>query len=203
MRLLGVVLLVGATTGWASAQTATPGPAARMGAALDRVYADVRGEVAEATLWTKVRLALLESLKTDALGISIVVRGNQVTLGGQVGTRVSRERAGELARTVVGVGEVVNRVQIGPQAEPEQAPLTRALAKAERDVSDGVVAAHVKARLLEELGRIGFAIEVDVVDGVVTLSGTVPDVARQRLALDLARQTTGVRKVLNLLRTAP
>jgi hyperosmotically inducible periplasmic protein len=199
-RLAVTLLLAVAISRWAAAQSATPGPAARMGAAVDSAYADVRGEVAEAALWTRVRLALLENLKSEGLRVSIEVKGDRVTLAGLVGTKRSRERAGELARGVAGVREVTNHVQVGP--EEGATSFAGTLAQAERDVSDGLVLAKVKARLLDELGRVGFGIGVAVSDGVVTLSGQVPDATRRRLAVEIASRVSGVRKVLDLLRTA-
>ena len=77
--------------------------------------------------------------------------------------------------------------------------VARVVGKVERGVSDALLDARIKTRLLEELGKVAFAVEVDSSDGVVSLSGTVPDAPRQRLAVSVARSTSGVKEVHDLL----
>lgn len=87
-----------------------------------------------------------------------------------------------------------------PADEP---PVARVIGKAEREVADAILQAKkVKARLLDQLGRMGFSIDVEAKDGAVVLSGTVPDAERRRLAVDLAGRTPGVSSVGTLLKTA-
>lgn len=200
MRLIGP-LTVAVSIACASAQQTTPGPGARAGAAIDRAYAGARDDVAEALLWTKVRIALLEHLKGDALRVKVEVRGREVVLSGQVERRASQELASEVAGSIAGVKRVTNRLRINP--EPVGAPVARAVGKAEREVADGLLEGKVKLRLLDELGRVGFAVEVEAVDGVVSLSGSVPDQARRQLAVETTRKTPGVVEVMDLLKTGP
>jgi osmotically-inducible protein OsmY len=64
--------------------------------------------------------------------------------------------------------------------------------------------ARIYEDVCERLARFGHLdasdIEVRVVDGEVTLTGTVPDRDQKRLAEDLADGVTGVKDVHNLLR---
>jgi hyperosmotically inducible protein len=67
-------------------------------------------------------------------------------------------------------------------------------------VADALLETKVKVRLLEQLGKVAFDIEVEATDGVVSLSGTVPDAARRDLAGKIAKGTGGVKELHDLLK---
>ena len=62
-------------------------------------------------------------------------------------------------------------------------------------VSDAWITTKVKTSLLYSKNVDGLDIEVDTKNGVVTLSGTVDSNAERDLAVELARQVRGVKKV--------
>lgn len=68
------------------------------------------------------------------------------------------------------------------------------------ETSDGWITSKVTAKLAADPEVNPFDIDVDVLDGVVTLAGTVRDERTRRHAEELARQTKGVKGVENLLR---
>jgi osmotically-inducible protein OsmY len=189
---LGAAAAALAGTVWAQSPAPTPGPAAKAGEAIDRAMADVGHDVAEALTMARVRIALLEHLKKDGLGIHIDVKGDEVVLTGKVAQRSSQELAEAVAAAVAGVRVVKCRIELEVEQAPAQSPVSRAVRKAESEVKDALLEAHVKARLIDELGRAAFDIEVEATDGVVSLSGTVPDATRRDLARDVARRTRGV-----------
>lgn len=198
-RLISAVSVLAVMSLACSEPPTAPGPAERAGAALDRAVATVQDELGEATLKAKVRVALLEHLRNDGLGISADVSGSVVTLTGRVGKRSSQDLAEQVARTVSGVSQVRNRLVVAP-VTPPTAPLARAVDKAEKEVVDALLETRVKAVLLDQMGRPGFAIEVEATDGVLSLSGQVPDDDRRALAVRVARGVSGVREVRDLLR---
>ncbi len=183
----------------ASAPTPTPGPAARAGKAIDHALTTVEESVSQALLVTRIRIALLQHLKEDALRITIDVKDGTAELSGQVSTRARQELAKQVALSVNGVREVRNRIAVaeGPEAK---APVAKAVDKVEREVADGLLEARVKAKLLEEVGKVAFDVEVEATDGVVSLSGTVPDASRRELAVAAAKRTKGVRELHDLLK---
>ena len=185
--------------GAAAAPTPTPGPAARVGGALDRQWSHVSGSVGEALLIVRVRVALLERLKEDGLRVTINTHDGAVELSGQVEKRESAELAGRVAGSVDGVRTVKNKVTVAAEGQAVEPPVAHALGKVEHGVADALLEARVKARLLGELGKVGFGIGVDATSGVVTLSGTVPDAERQKLAASLAGATSGVKEVRDQL----
>jgi osmotically-inducible protein OsmY len=175
--------------------TPTPGPAARLGGTLDRTWSTVQGQVADVLLLTRIRVALLERLKEDGLRVTIEVHGGSVELSGQVEKGENVELAGRVAASVTGVRTVRSRVALAPAGQALEPPIAHALGTAERAVADALLEARVKTRLLEELGKIAFDIEVEASEGIVSLSGTVPDAARGKLAVDVAKGTPGVKEL--------
>jgi hyperosmotically inducible periplasmic protein len=199
-RAAMALAVAAAATASAQSPVATPGPAARAGAAIDRAVADASHDVAEALVAARVRIALLEHLKGDAFAIHVELKGGGVVLTGTVSRRASRELATQVAASVEGVRSVSNRIELTVESQGNESSVSRALEQAQSAVDDALLAAHVKLRLIEELGRVAFDIEVEATDGVVSLSGTVPDAARRELASRVARATKGVGELHDLLR---
>ena len=193
-----VVLVVCA--GEAGAPTPTPGPAARVGGTLDQAWTTVQAQVVDVLLLTRIRVALLERLKEEGMRVTIEVHAGSVDLSGQVERHENVELAERVAASVNGVRTVRNRVTLAPSGQVLEPPIAHALGKAERAVTNALLEAKVKARLLEELGKVAFDIEVGATDGIVSLSGTVPDSARGKLAVKIAKATPGVKEVHDLLK---
>lgn len=176
----------------------TPGPLQRVGEAIDRAASRVGETVEEALLEAKVKVALLEHLKKEALKVSVEVSGQTVILEGVVSTRAYQSLAEEVARSVSGVSQVENRLQVAEKANG--GPVRRVARKVEQETADALLEAKVKARLLEVMGVAAFQVEVEATDGVVSLSGTVKEKEQKALAEKTAKTVTGVRELHNLLR---
>ena len=69
-------------------------------------------------------------------------------------------------------------------------------------ISDAAVTTAVKSKFLADTSTPGLKIDVDTKDGVVTLSGTVRTRAEADRAVSLARDTNGVKRVVNNLKVA-
>ncbi len=68
---------------------------------------------------------------------------------------------------------------------------------ADEQLDDGVISSRVDAKLTSDPQINPFNIDVDVIDGVVTLRGEVTDPNAREEAEKLARDTRGVRRVVN------
>jgi osmotically-inducible protein OsmY len=66
-------------------------------------------------------------------------------------------------------------------------------------VSDAEITSSVKTKLLADKTVGGLKIDVDTKDAVVTLTGPVHSVAERNMALRLARETSGVKRVVSKL----
>jgi len=70
-------------------------------------------------------------------------------------------------------------------------------------VSDASITATIKARLVKEPGIRALNIDVDSVDGHVTLTGIVKNTRQAQRAAEIARGVEGVKSVKNNLRVKP
>lgn len=156
-------------------------------------------DVADARLETEVRLALLDKLGEDGLGVTVDVAGGRVSLIGAVDKRTTQELAEEVAKSVPGVQSVDNRLA-SREGQPQATLPGKAVGHAEREVGDAVLEMRVGKNLLGEIGRYALDLEVEATDGVVSLRGTLPDNERKSLALRTARETSGVQRVVDLVK---
>ena len=67
------------------------------------------------------------------------------------------------------------------------------------ELTDAKIATVVKTRLLMDTDISGFDIDVDVENGVVTLTGTVDSDAEEDLAIEIAKNASDVKDVENNL----
>lgn len=150
----------------------------------------------DAVTHVKVRTALLEKFGTDALGVRIEVNAGRVVLTGSVDQPSTRDLAREVALSVRGVHDVESRISLGagPAAEARSAA-----SHSESKLKDALLEMKVKGALLGQVGENAMKIEVEVSDGVVSLRGIVPNGGVRDSAIDTARSTGGVRRVVNLL----
>lgn len=71
---------------------------------------------------------------------------------------------------------------------------------AKRQIADGEITASVKTRLAADPDVAAFNIDVDTLEGTVTLSGRVATDKERKEALEVARGTEHVRKVVDNLK---
>ena len=78
----------------------------------------------------------------------------------------------------------------------------RAAAKTGEVITDAAITTEVKTKFLAEPGVSGLNINVDTNNGVVTLSGNVKSKAEAEKAMSIARDSKGVKRVVNHLKMA-
>jgi hyperosmotically inducible protein len=162
------------------------------------------------TTAVKSKMAADDTVK--AYRIDVDTKDRVVTLSGAVDTPQARERAKELARTTDGVRDVVDRLTVTPGATPTTGiddPLQdRAREAADKakdampDLSDAGITTKVKSKFLGDTDVPGLKIDVDTKDGVVTLTGTVETAAEKQRAMELAKNTDGVKSVVDRIKVA-
>jgi len=69
-------------------------------------------------------------------------------------------------------------------------------------ITDAAITSEVKTKFLAEPGVSGLSINVDTNNGVVTLSGNVKSKAEAAKAMSIARDSKGVKRVVNHLKMA-
>ncbi|HEX3130861.1 MAG TPA: BON domain-containing protein [Thermoanaerobaculia bacterium] len=155
--------------------------------------------ISDASLQADVYVALLEKLGRDGLPIDVSVTNGRVMLTGNVDQRSTQELAEEVVLSVPGVRGVDNRVT-APSGSAAQTAPGQAADHVDLEVQDATLEARVKKNLLAEIGRYAFELEIEASSGVVSLRGTLPDQERKTIALRAAEKTSGVKKVIDLLR---
>lgn len=144
-------------------------------------------QIDDARIHTELTARLASDDDTSPASIDINVNEGVVHLTGAVDNATARDEAVRIARSVEGVREVVNNISVGSEQTLGE------------KVDDASVTARVKAKLAASSQLNPFNIQVNTVDGVVSLTGRVNDQAEKDEAERLARETEGVRRVRNLL----
>ena len=147
----------------------------------------------------EIRELLFEKGGQNALGIQVAVDRGKAILIGEVQTRAGQELAEEVALSVEGIKSVDNRLRL--KNAPPGDGATKAGRTLEQETADAYLESKVKRHLYAEIGKRSKDLEVEAVDGVVSLRGTLPDAARKQIALDAATKTKGVKKVVDLIKT--
>lgn len=126
----------------------------------------------------EVELALDEAV--DANRIDITTQDGIVTLSGNVDNILAKERAAHIARCVVGVRSVINRIDILPTLR-----------------EDSELSSAVERALLLDPAADSYEIKAYAKEGTVTLTGTVQSWQEKQLCADVAKGVRGVAAVEN------
>jgi len=153
---------------------------------------------------TAVKTKLAADVIVKDSEINVDTGRNIVTLNGTVDIPAAKERAVMIARDSKGVVQVVDDIVV----DREVAATTGTVEEKAVDNADSVkdmtrdaaITYAVKTKFLADPGVSGLKINVDTDDGVVTLRGKVKSVAEAEKASAIARQSSGVKSVVNDLR---
>jgi hyperosmotically inducible protein len=179
----------------------------------------------DAGITTAVKSKFAADDTVKAYQIDVTTENKVVTLAGNVETPAAKDQAVLLARNTDGVREVVDRLVVGEAAgtsgvrEPDdvdhdtdvddkaaataregQAKAGQAADRAGAVATDAAITTAVKSKLLADADVGGLKIDVDTRGGVVTLTGAVASRAEADKAVNLARATDGVDRVVDHLK---
>jgi osmotically-inducible protein OsmY len=153
-----------------------------------------REKVGDATITASIKSKLLWNSHTDGLDIHVDTNNGKVTLTGSAATGAEKELAGRIAKEtddVVGVNnEIALSVKPGATAKVKSTD-----ENAEQAVSDSWITTKVKSSLMFTRGVSSFDIDVTTTNGVVSLKGAVGSAAERELAVRVAQDVRGVKKV--------
>ncbi|NNL84133.1 MAG: BON domain-containing protein [Myxococcales bacterium] len=143
-------------------------------------------QVSDAAITSKVKAKLAADPEINPFEIDVDTQAGKVFLSGHVDSETAMREAERLARSTSGVREVDNRLILGDLTLSEE-------------TADVAIGAKVKAKLAADPQVSALNIDVDVDRGVVTLKGVVRQESEREEAERLARSTTGVEAVRNLI----
>lgn len=197
----GVAHLSGSVDSWAEARLAREVASSVRGVrdvTIDDVRIEYDAERTDEEIEADVRGRLASSVWVDDYGINVAVDDGHVRLTGYVGSAIERWRAHRDAY-VAGVERVdSSELKVKSWARDEMRRESRYADRNDRQVRKAIMDA-----LVLEPRVLAPAVDVQVSDGRVTLTGEVTDLAARRAAADVARNTIGVRTVNNLIDVRP
>ena len=155
--------------------------------------------------------------KTDArlvaanLSVDANVNRNEITLSGTVGSEWLRTKALELAKSEHADMTVTTKIDVKPGEVSrtaytiERAREERSIAKAQGEtigdsLDDAWIHTEIVAQLIGNSATPERKINVDVKNNVVTLRGTVETAEQKTEAVQIAKNTEGVKSVNNQLK---
>ena len=144
-------------------------------------------EGSDAWITSKVTARITADPEVNPFEIDVDTTDGVVRLSGMVEDETQRAGAESLARRTEGVKDVINDIELGDPTFKE-------------NIDDAWISSKVKTKLAADPDINKFNIDVDVLQSVVTLSGTVETEHARQHAEDIARRTKGVTDVKNLLK---
>lgn len=132
----------------------------------------------------KAKLATVDVDSTTAVHVS--ASNGAVTLTGEARTPAERLAYVQAARSVDGVTSVTDRLSVNPRLQGLR-----------EQGADATLEARVTAAIAAQAGLNVFHISVTARNGVVTLSGTVPQASIARTVRDSASGVSGVRRLID------
>jgi osmotically-inducible protein OsmY len=187
----GVVTLTGNVGSWGrrwAAQEAAHRVAGVLDVANDvRVTRDGAVRRTDSQIAQAVRHALEWDVFVPEQRIRSTVSDGHVTLEGDVDYNTQREDAAKAIRNLIGVRGVSNLISVRPPQDLNRSDVRQAIEDA----------LHRRAH------REAMHIDVDVVDGKVTLSGSVNSWHDKDAVLGAARSTSGVRTIEDHVSVVP
>jgi hyperosmotically inducible protein len=139
----------------------------------------------DAWITTKTKISLMTTEGVHATSVNVDTVDGRVTLAGTVPSAAEKAKAEQVARTVSGVKDVRNLLQVVPAAQE------KAVSTSDAEIKDRAAAA-----LKDDPALAGSKITVQSVDnGVVLLAGTADSASAHLEALDRVRSVPGVRRV--------
>lgn len=164
----------------------------------------------DAWITAKVQAKYFGDDEVKARNIDVTTQSGVVVLRGTVASEAERRQAVALARNTDGVREVTDQLRVdatatteppaGAHAEQTSTPAAGAQrGDPSLDRPDAWITMKIQAKYFLDADVKGRQIDVDTVNGVVTLKGTVKDAQQKQEAEQIARETEGVKRIVNQL----
>ena len=159
----------------------------------------------------QARLNADPDLNAAKLDVDADAKNNKITLSGTVPTESMRLRAVELAKAERPSVAITDKIDVKPREIP-RSEYTEEMARDARDkaktagdkigtsINDAWIHTKITSKLIGDKDTPARKINIDVVDGVVTLRGEVNTPNAKDEADRIAKDTEGVKRVRNLLK---
>ena len=152
--------------------------------------------------WVTAKIQAKYFIDDDVKGrnIDVDTRSGVVTLKGTVASEAERRQAVAIARNTDGVREVTDELRVDAAAADRDRAMTERLPQVPQiDRPDPWITMKIQAKYFLDADVKGRQIDVDTRNGLVTLKGTVDTTQQKQEAEQIARETEGVKRVINQL----
>jgi osmotically-inducible protein OsmY len=177
--------------------------AATSGSGTEQQTERMADTVGDAWITTKVQSRFFMDPNVKGRNIDVETANGIVTLSGTVASEGERLEAMSIARSTDGVREVRDNLSVMPGSSAGDMNRTPGTPADQRSagarVDDAWITMNVQSKFFMHDTIKAREIDVDTRNGVVTLTGSVPDEAARSAAERLARETNGVSRVVNSL----
>jgi hyperosmotically inducible protein len=181
-----------------AASTLTP-DASRAAASASSTIVVAQQQPTDETLKDRIEYRLETSPLVRKYDVDVKVTGGVATLSGDVATQAQKTEAEKLAR-IDGVKRVDSTIAVDPDEDKTVADrIKNGMTKTGEKITDAWITTKVKWFFMGEDELKGSNIDVDTKDNVVTLKGAVRSQAGRVKAVDLAKNTDGVKRVVDQL----
>lgn len=143
----------------------------------------------DAWLRDKVKATLLFHRSVNVTATEVDVKGGIVTLRGDAASQAQKELTTEYAKDVEGVKDVNNEMTVTKTSKKKRTVGEK--------IDDASITAQVKMTLLFHRSTSALNTKVETKRGVVTLHGKASNAAELTLAVKLANDVHGVKRVTN------
>lgn len=149
----------------------------------------------DAGITSTIKSKLLWSKYASGLTTEVTTKSGKVTLQGTAASKSAKDAAQNLAMNTRGVVSVDNQLVV-KEAKPSTGDKVEdAMKDAGKAISDAWVTTKVNSTLMYSSSVHSNNISVETKNGVVTLTGKVQSGAERALAIELAQNVQGVKRV--------
>jgi osmotically-inducible protein OsmY len=163
-------------------------------------YDTIEASLAELETELDVQLALYDNFGVDGMRVESEVVGSRVILGGTVHDPATQELAGGVVASLTGVEDVDNRIVVAPSEDFAAEDDTTA--EAQQELADATLEARIKLALFGAVGLDAAQLEIEAVNGTVSVGGELSSEESKAAALAAVDATEGVTQVIDMVQVA-
>lgn len=152
--------------------------------------------IEDASITAAVKSKLLWSKAADGRSVTVETKNGRVKLTGNTTSKQTRENAGRLAMGTRGVNSVNNQLVVDSAAPSTSDKAKTEVKEVKQDISDTWISTKVLSTFMYSSNVSASDIEVNTLNGIVTLKGKVESGAERALAVELAQNIRGVKSVV-------
>lgn len=155
--------------------------------------------------WQKgvIEGAFLFHSHLNAKDVRIEIQNDCAILKGYVDSEVGKSLAEQLALSVKGINQVINKLVVTPDLKGDTSKETDRENGSQHRLSNVTITNKVRSQLLANRVTSGMEIDVETRNRVVTLSGVVNSEAEKVLTYWIVKNTQGVTRVIDKLDVLP